>query len=72
GGFLLMFQPRTGLLSYDGRETVPAASSLDRFELDGKTMSFKQAVNSGRSVGVPGLMRALELMHQDGGVLPWA
>lgn len=72
GGFLLMFQPKSGLLSYDGRETVPAASSLDRFELDGKTMSFKQAVNSGRSVGVPGLMRALELMHQDGGVLPWA
>ncbi|WP_368934781.1 gamma-glutamyltransferase [Alcaligenes faecalis] len=72
GGFLLMFQPRTGLMSYDGRETVPAASSLDRFELDGKTMSFKQAVNSGRSVGVPGLLRALELMHKDGGVLPWA
>ncbi|HCA16562.1 MAG TPA: gamma-glutamyltransferase [Alcaligenes faecalis] len=72
GGFLLMFQPKSGLLSYDGRETVPAASSLDRFELDGKTMSFKQAANSGRSVGVPGLMRALELMHQDGGVLPWA
>uniref|UniRef100_A0A1I8ALM4 Gamma-glutamyltransferase n=1 Tax=Steinernema glaseri TaxID=37863 RepID=A0A1I8ALM4_9BILA len=72
GGFLLMFQPKTGLMSYDGRETVPAASSLDRFELDGKTMSFKQAVNSGRSVGVPGLLRALELMHKDGGVLPWA
>ena len=72
GGFLLLFQPDKGLLSYDGRETAPAASPLDRFELDGKTMSFKQAVNSGRSVGVPGLMRALELMHQDGGRLPWA
>lgn len=72
GGFLLLFQPGKGLLSYDGRETAPAASSLDRFELDGKTMSFKQAVNSGRSVGVPGLLRSLELMHQDGGRLPWA
>lgn len=72
GGFLLLFRPDKGLLSYDGRETAPAASPLDRFELDGKTMSFKQAVNSGRSVGVPGLMRALELMHQDGGRLPWA
>ncbi|HRL21048.1 MAG TPA: gamma-glutamyltransferase [Alcaligenes sp.] len=72
GGFMLLFQPGKGLLSYDGRETVPAASTLNRFELNGKTMSFKQAVNSGRSVGVPGLLRALELMHQDGGALPWA
>ncbi|HRK87297.1 MAG TPA: gamma-glutamyltransferase, partial [Alcaligenes faecalis] len=72
GGFVLLFQPESGLTSYDGRETVPAASPPDRFELDGQTLSFKQAVNSGRSVGVPGLLRALELMHKDGGVLPWA
>lgn len=72
GGFVVLFQPESGLTSYDGRETVPAASPPDRFELDGQTLSFKQAVNSGRSVGVPGLLRALELMHKDGGVLPWA
>ncbi|WP_426345541.1 gamma-glutamyltransferase [Alcaligenes sp. HNGD-HTN06] len=72
GGFVLLFQPESGLTSYDGRETVPAASPPDRFELNGQTLSFKQAVNSGRSVGVPGLLRALELMHKDGGVLPWA
>lgn len=52
GGFVLLFQPESGLTSYDGRETVPAASPPDRFELDGQTLSFKQAVNSGRSVGV--------------------
>src|SRR5690606_31398534 len=65
GGFLLMFQPKTGAMSSDGRETVPAASSLDRSGLDGQTLYFPQAVNCGRSVRVPGLLRAVELMHKD-------
>jgi gamma-glutamyltranspeptidase/glutathione hydrolase len=57
--------------AYDGRETAPAAARSDRFMHDGKAIAFWDAVNSGRSVGTPGVLRALELMHRQHGHLPW-
>ncbi len=59
------------LKTYDGRETAPAAAKPDRFLRDGKLMAFDEAVRSGLSVGVPGLMRVLELAHQSHGQLAW-
>jgi len=59
--------------TYDGRETAPAAAKPDRFiGPDGKPLPFRQAVAGGLSVGVPGVLRALELAHKAHGKLEWA
>jgi gamma-glutamyltranspeptidase / glutathione hydrolase len=73
GAFLLHWsQSEQRLRSYDGRETAPAAARRDRF-LDpaGKPLAFQEAVVGGRSVGVPGVLRMLELAHRRHGRLPW-
>ena len=73
GAFLLHWsQGEHKLRSYDGRETAPAAARSDRFMRDGKPMGFMEAVVGGRSVGVPGVLRMLELAHGKHGRLPWA
>ena len=59
--------------TYDGRETAPAAATPALFLTpDGRPMKFWDAVVGGRSVGVPGLLRMLELAQRDHGRLPWA
>lgn len=56
----------------DGRETAPAAAKPGRFVRDGQPMPYKAAVRSGLSVGVPGVVKAMELAHREHGRLPWA
>ena len=59
--------------AYDGRETAPAAAKPDRFlGPDGQPEDFLAAMGSGRAVGVPGVLRLLELAHARHGRLPWA
>lgn len=59
--------------SFDGRETAPAAARPDRFlGPDHKPLPFMEAVVGGRSVGVPGTLRALALAHAKHGRLAWA
>jgi gamma-glutamyltranspeptidase/glutathione hydrolase len=73
GAFLLHWSQREQKLrSYDGRETAPAAARPDRFLRGGKPMEFVDAVVGGRSVGVPGVLRMLDLAHRQHGRLPWA
>jgi gamma-glutamyltranspeptidase/glutathione hydrolase len=74
GAFMLFHNGRNGLLSaYDGREIAPGAARPDRFlAADGKPLAFYDAVVGGRSVGVPGVLRMLELAHRQYGRLPWA
>jgi gamma-glutamyltranspeptidase/glutathione hydrolase len=74
GAFILTWSAKAGIVqSYDGRETAPAAATPDRFlGADGKPRGFWDAVIGGRSVGVPGVLRALALAHAQHGKLPWA
>ncbi len=72
GGFLLHWDGAR-VRAYDGRETAPAA--VDErllLDADGAPLAFEAATVGGRSVGVPGLLRMLELAHRDHGRLPWA
>ncbi len=72
GAFMLHWsESEKKLRTYDGRETAPAAARPDRFIKDGKPMVFLDAAVGGRSVGVPGVLRMLELAHQRHGRLPW-
>ncbi|WP_237067864.1 gamma-glutamyltransferase [Microbulbifer guangxiensis] len=73
GAFLLSFQAEDNSLHYfDGRETAPAGVTSEHFIHDGQPQGFLEAVIGGHSVGVPGVMRMLELAHQKQGKLPWA
>ena len=73
GAFLLYWsESENKLRTYDGRETAPAAAKPERFLRDGKPMSFMDAAVGGQSVGVPGVIRMLELAHQRHGRLPWS
>lgn len=74
GAFALVYRAKDQhLTSYDGRETAPAAARPERFlGADGQPMPFREAVLSGKSIGVPGLVPMLEAMHRAHGRLPWA
>ncbi|MFC3859411.1 gamma-glutamyltransferase [Deinococcus antarcticus] len=73
GGAFLLFNGKSGLVAYDGRETAPAEADEKLFiGSDGKAMPFNTAVVGGRSVGTPGAVKMLELAHKEHGRLPWA
>jgi gamma-glutamyltranspeptidase / glutathione hydrolase len=73
GAFIVTYDAKTKQVgSIDGRETAPTAAKPDRFLLpDGKERPFEEAVNSGLSSGVPGVVSALALGHRTHGKLPW-
>ena len=74
GAFILHFAADDAkLTAYDGRETAPAAARADRFiGAGGKPLQHMDAIVGGRSIGAPGVLRALELAHARHGKLPWA
>jgi gamma-glutamyltranspeptidase/glutathione hydrolase len=72
GAFLMHFDGKE-VRAYDGRETAPAAADSSLFlDAAGKPLPFYDAVVGGKSVGVPGVLRMLELTHRRYGRLPWA
>jgi gamma-glutamyltranspeptidase / glutathione hydrolase len=72
GTFLLHYNGRT-VEAFDGRETAPSAADERLFlGADGKPLPFYDAVVGGRSVGVPGTVKVLEMAHRAYGRLPWA
>lgn len=73
GGAFLLLSSEQGIQAFDGRETAPAKVTGDLFlNEEGEPLAFMDAAASGRSVGVPGLLKMLELAHQQHGVLDWA
>jgi gamma-glutamyltranspeptidase/glutathione hydrolase len=73
GGAFIMYWDGKRVQTYDGRETAPAGATENLFmRADGKPMEFSAGQIGGRSVGVPGVLRALELAHRQHGRLPWA
>lgn len=72
GAFLLHWDGRV-VEAFDGRETAPAAATETLFLKPDRTpMAFYDAVVGGRSVGVPGTLRMLELAHGQHGKLRWS
>ncbi|WP_346656779.1 gamma-glutamyltransferase [Pseudomonas sp. SWRI18] len=73
GGAFIMLWDGANVHAYDGRETAPAGATERLFlTADGKPMTFAEAQIGGRSVGTPGVLRALELAHKKTGRLQWA
>ncbi|MCY7387875.1 MAG: gamma-glutamyltransferase [Burkholderiales bacterium] len=74
GAFIMHFDAKQkSTVAYNGRETAPMAATPALFlDNDGKPMRFQEAVVGGRSVGVPGLLRVVEMAHARHGKLPWA
>ena len=75
GGAFLLHWDGIGekLTAWDGRETAPKSAHADLFlNADGKPIDFNVAALGGRPVGVPGVLRMLEVAHRREGRLPWA
>jgi gamma-glutamyltranspeptidase/glutathione hydrolase len=74
GAFFVRYDSRSGGTStIDGREAAPRAAD-DRwfYRPDGTPLGHEEAVPGGRSVGVPGTLRAMAMAHRNGGRLPWS
>ncbi len=73
GGFLVHYSSsRKKIETFDGRETAPSSATPNMFlTQNGSPKNFFEAAVSGSSVGIPGLLRMLEIAHKKHGKLPW-
>jgi gamma-glutamyltranspeptidase/glutathione hydrolase len=73
GAFLMYYDARSGEVSaLDGREKAPAGATPSMFlDEHGKPLSYFEAVRSGRSTGVPGVVAMLFTAHKRYGGLQW-
>ncbi|SFS05732.1 gamma-glutamyltransferase [Sphingomonas jatrophae] len=74
GAFIVFHEAKTKrIVTIDGREAAPAAADMRWFfGPDGQPLPKGQAIPGGRSVGVPGTLRAMAMAHRRFGKLPWA
>ncbi|NKY86912.1 gamma-glutamyltransferase [Nocardia veterana] len=75
GAFLLYYDAGSRSIdAYDGREIAPAAATENYLRWISDTDHAPPQPNtraSGRSIGVPGVLRLLESAHHDHGKQPW-
>ena len=73
GAFLIYYDHKTSrMAAWDGRETAPAAATPERFiGANGRPLRFIDAIGSGLSVGVPGVLAMLAAAHREQGRLSW-
>lgn len=75
--FMMYYDAQTKkVTAYDGRETAPAAANGYYLVRQDQALStsagpLPSARRSGRSIGVPGVLRMLDLAHKDHGKLRW-
>ncbi len=72
GGFLVLDPGDGAPITYDGRETAPAAATPGWFMRDGRPLPFGSVVPGGRSTGVPGNVALMAKAHAAHGKLAWA
>ena len=74
GAFLMHYDAQTKrVTAYDGREAAPRGATPDMFlDEQGQSLSYADAVTSGRATGVPGAIIMLGVAHQQHGRLPWS
>lgn len=74
GAFLVYYDAASGeLTTFDARETAPMAADGDYFTgMDGEPLPFWEALVGGRSVGVPGTPKLLDVVHARYGTRDWA
>jgi len=72
GGFMVRAN-KAGVVTFDGRETAPAAATATRFlDESGERLPRAKRVISGLSVGVPGNVALAAKAHSQYGTLEWA
>ena len=72
GAFILYWDNKAKkLYTIDGRETAPKAVTPELFMQGKEPMAWIDAVVGGKSIGVPGVLKALDMVHKEYGKLPW-
>lgn len=72
GAFILYWDNKSKVLhTFDGRETAPTSVNSHWFMKGNSPMRWIDAVVGGKSVGVPGAVKALEMAQNEFGKLPW-
>ncbi|WP_350334721.1 gamma-glutamyltransferase [Coralliovum pocilloporae] len=73
GAFMLYWDASSKTLNtFDARETAPAKAKPERFlDENGEKVPFAKAISGGQAVGVPGILRLMEVSHNLYGKLAW-
>jgi gamma-glutamyltranspeptidase / glutathione hydrolase len=73
GAFVVYYDAATGhTITIDAREKAPSSATENLFlDANDDSLGFSDAWQSGLSVGVPGVPKMMEYMHNRYGKLPW-